>query len=340
MYRTAFFLFGVLLISCTFASAAEPSSNYEHLKPLEWLIGEWCGEFNMPYDLKPLKEGDHVQYCATFRWVLNKSFIVVDGSMLKDGLRVPDSHEIIGWDSGKKKITHSIWGDYGIGIGEWSDAGTAPRLRWTTGENENRTEATACFEKKDADTYTWQTKEIALGGKKMADWPLVTFHRKTGVAADDLWNAWRQACEGTWIGEGTNGRDSTELGISKDDKFTYRRIQKPASQGACMVGEGDFKLVGKDASASVRLFDYWDPDASQVRSIASWTNGLVEEITIQKHLGTAFVGTYVVKAPGVAVERAGIRLNFPDPDSAVVKFIDGPRKGEVLCSWKREKERG
>lgn len=340
MYRTAFFLFGVLLISCTFASAAEPSSNYEHLKPLEWLIGEWCGEFNMPYDLKPLKEGDHVQYCATFRWVLNKSFIVVDGSMLKDGLRVPDSHEIIGWDSGKKKITHSIWGDYGIGIGEWSDAGTAPRLRWTTGENENRTEATACFEQKDADTYTWQTKEIALGGKKMADWPLVTFHRKTGVAADDLWNAWRQACEGTWIGEGTNGRDSTELGISKDDKFTYRRIQKPASQGACMVGEGDFKLVGKDASASVRLFDYWDPDASQVRSIASWTNGLVEEITIQKHLGTAFVGTYVVKAPGVAVERAGIRLNFPDPDSAVVKFIDGPRKGEVLCSWKREKERG
>lgn len=337
MKRIASVLVVVLLVSLTsLMSGAQPPSNFENLKPLEWLIGDWCADFTMPYDLNPLKEGDDVTYHVSFRWIMNKNYIVMDGYMLKDGRRVPDSHEIIAWDPGKRKLVHWFCGDYGVGVGQWSDAGKAPRLRWSLGEKGEGMEATAQMEQKDADTHTWQLTDITLAGKKMPDWKVITFRRKTGAPSDDLWSAWRQASGGTWLGEGTIGRDYKDLDLSKGDRFTYRLVQKPNPEGTCIASEGDFRIEGKDVTAKVTALDYWDPDNRQIRSIGSWTNGLVEEIAIQRRQGTAFLGTYVAKSPGSAVERAGIRYDFPDPDSTVITYLDGPRKGEVLSSWKRE----
>lgn len=338
MLRIAPVSLGVLLVGLsTAADGAQPPSDYKHLKPMEWLIGDWCGEFTLPYDLKPLKEGDRVDYLVSFRWIMNRSYIVMDGYMLKDDQRVQDSHEIIAWDRDEMKLVHWFCGDYGIGVGQWSDAGKAPRLRWSSGEKEDRVEATAYMEQTGPETHTWQVREITLGGKEVPDWPKVTFQRRTGVPAADLWNAWRKACEGSWLGEGTIGRDLKDLGLAKGDRFTYRLIQKPDAEGTCVVSEGEFRLVGKEVTSKVRALDYWDPDSRQIRSIGAWTSGLVEEITIQRRDQTAFLGTYVAKSPGGAIERARIRFDYPDPDSTVLTFLDGPRKGEVLSSWKREK---
>jgi hypothetical protein len=64
---------------------------------------------------------------------------------------------------------------------------------------------------------------------------------------------------------------------------------------------------------------------------------MVEEIALQRMRGTAFLGTLTTKAPEHAAERAGISLDCPDADTVVVTLLDGPRKGEVLNTFKRVK---
>jgi hypothetical protein len=51
---------------------------------------------------------------------------------------------------------------------------------------------------------------------------------------------------------------------------------------------------------------------------------------------TAFLGTYVVKVPGEETNREPIRIEFPDPDHYIIRFVEGARKGDVLSSFKRE----
>jgi hypothetical protein len=64
----------------------------------------------------------------------------------------------------------------------------------------------------------------------------------------------------------------------------------------------------------------------------------VEELVYQRQRGTAFLGTYVPKFPGKVSSRQRLSSDFPDADSNVLTLLDGPREGETLCSFKREKE--
>ena len=143
---------------------------------------------------------------------------------------------------------------------------------------------------------------------------------------------------GTWNGGGTLGDDDKTLGLAKGDRFEYRITWRPDLDGRILVGEGDFRVAGKNYASKSRLVASWDPDAGNVRLVAIWSSGCVEEGVYQRKQGTAFVGTYIGKGPGVPTFRARLSSDFPDADSNVLTFLDGPRKGETLSSFKREKK--
>ncbi|NLX99717.1 MAG: hypothetical protein GXY83_26775 [Rhodopirellula sp.] len=152
-----------------------------------------------------------------------------------------------------------------------------------------------------------------------------------------LWDAYRDLAAGTWLGTGTIAGDLDEFGLAKGDQFTFRLAKKLAGKGSSLVGEGDFRIDGKDYTATMRTLEGWDPETRQIRLLAFWSGGLVEEILLSRREGSAFLGTYIAKLPGREADRAGLSLAYPDRDSCVLKFLDGPRKGETLSSWKREK---
>jgi hypothetical protein len=317
------------------SSNAAPA--YEHLKPLEWMNGDWVAEYTAAFDLGPAKKGDRVISYASQRWMLDKSYLVTDFQMEVNGRRVPDTHEIVGWDPVGMKLVHWIFAPLGAGTGVWTQVGDKAILRWFVDTKDGKLEGTSFMEKVDADTFTWQGRNVTLGVRKLPDWPKVTNHRKKGAAAGDLWSAWRDATAGTWLGSGTLDRDLKEIGGAKGDRFEYRWTGRVDLERQAIVSEAEFCVAGKGGLTKVRALDYWDPGSANVRSLAFWASGMVEDIVISRKVGTTFLGTYTANSPGSATERVRIRIDFPDSESYVIKRLNGLGKGEVMATWKRKK---
>jgi uncharacterized protein (TIGR02246 family) len=90
----------------------ESLSPYGELAPLEWLIGEW------------LDEGRDEVVEAKFRWDENKSFLLEEFQVIKEGTVVLKGTQRIGWDPQRKQIRSWIFDTAG-GFGEatWTPAG-------------------------------------------------------------------------------------------------------------------------------------------------------------------------------------------------------------------------
>lgn len=314
----------------------EPSPSYEHLKFLEPFTGDWVGEYVAPSDLGPVKKGDHVTVHASQRWALNKTFAIKDFQLEVNGRKIPATHEIDGWDEKGKKAVHWIYSELGVGFGEWTEVGKRSVLRWSLDAKDGKLEGTSSAERVDENTFVFQAVEGTLAGKKLPDGPKITMRRKTGTAAGDLWKEYCDAYVGDWVTAGPLVADAPELGWSKGDQMTYRLACRPENDGTMLVGEGDFRIAGKDCSVKVRSICYWDPAAGQVRLVASWSNGAIEEAVIQGKTARGFTGTYTLKCPGSPTFRGRFRTTHSDADSYVITFLDGPRKGENLAEWKRE----
>ncbi|MGI6414816.1 MAG: hypothetical protein ACOX1P_04040 [Thermoguttaceae bacterium] len=320
------------------ATAAEPSSSYEHLKALDWTIGDWVGEYVATADIGPIKKGAHVTSYASSRWAYSKTYIIQDFQVEIDGKRTPDTHEIVGWDAGNNRAVHWIYAEIGSGKGVWTEIGQEKAvLRWSVDTKDGKFEGTSFLEKIDDDTHTWQAREVTLDGKAFPDWPKATMRRQTGTAAGDLWTSFRDALAGKWVGTGNLGADIPDLGWSKGGKFIYHLTFQPDIDGNVLAGDGSFRVAGSGQTASARVTWYWDPTLAQVRGIACWSAGLLEELTIQRKVGKSYLGTYATKGPGQKKHQARIRVHFPNPDTYTITFLDGEKKGEQLVEWKRVK---
>jgi hypothetical protein len=211
-------------------------------------------------------------------------------------------------------------------------------LRWKcVAPNGKKQEGTSDQILVDADTYTWQMRDLSENGKQVPDWPKVTLRRKKATASgeDALWQAFRDASAGTWDGKGAIASDLTELGLSKGDLFEYHLTWTPDLKGKTLLGAGPFRVAAKDFTAEARALCGWDPETWQVRLLAFWSGGLVEELLLSRQDGTAFFGTYIAKVPGEVTRREPICIDFPDQDHYVITFTRAPRKGEVLSSFTR-----
>ena len=327
-----------VLTAANILTATETNSAYEHLKPLEWTLGDWVGEYVATADIGPIKKGDRVTSYASSRWAYNKTYMFADFQLEIDGEKRPDTHEINGWDAEDNEAVHWIYAEFGSGKGVWTEIGdNKASLRWSVDSKDGKFDGTSYLEKIDDDTHTWQARNVTLDGKPFPDWPQVTMRRQKGKAAGELWSAFCDAFAGNWVGTGNLSADFPDQGWSKGDKFTYHLTYTPDIDKNVLAGDGSFCVAGSDETAAARVSWYWDPDSAQVRAVACWNMGGIEEVTIQRKTAKGFLGTYATKGPGQEKFRARVRVDFPDPDTYTITFIDGEKKGKQLVEWKREK---
>jgi uncharacterized protein (TIGR02246 family) len=148
-----------LLHSVRGASYAS-STNYEHLRGLEWIIGVWSSD---------AAKGEVEQ--ITLDWSEKQSFIV--GSFATTYKDAPVSGAVywIGWDPLAKHIRSWSFDDAGgFGEGTWSKDGT----KWVIKSNSVLTDgkkgsATYLLTPIDADTIAFQVKDRSVDGNALPD---------------------------------------------------------------------------------------------------------------------------------------------------------------------------
>ncbi|HMK35271.1 MAG TPA: SgcJ/EcaC family oxidoreductase [Desulfomonilaceae bacterium] len=95
--------------------AAKIPSNYEHLKELEWLVGDW------------VDESDQMDVETSGRWTRNKNFITLSFAVTPAGGTPLQGTQVIGWDPAMKRIRSWVFDSSGgFGEGVWSKEGS----RW------------------------------------------------------------------------------------------------------------------------------------------------------------------------------------------------------------------
>ena len=147
--------------------AATPS-HYQHLKELEWMIGEWVDR----------DESSTVD--TVCQWTKNKSFITRSFAVsIKDRIEI-EGTQVIGWDPSAKAIRSWMFDSEG-GFGEalWSKKGN----RWiikasrTLGGGE-KASAVNFVTYVDRDTFRWQSIGREIDGELLPNIDEVTVVRK------------------------------------------------------------------------------------------------------------------------------------------------------------------
>lgn len=137
-----------------------PPSNYEHLKDLEWLIGDWADE----------KDNGAIGR-ASFEWSETQNFIVGTFSAAFKNVQVTGGEQRIGWDAAAKQIrSWSFDDDGGFAEATWTRDGD----RWVVKSERvlpdgKKIVATNVITRIDVDDITWQSKDRTVDGKAEPD---------------------------------------------------------------------------------------------------------------------------------------------------------------------------
>ena len=92
-------------LTCGFAYGEEPGPNYDHLKPLEWMIGEWVLESTLDEDVPNIGEaGDQFDLSIKWSWGLRRNIINEQMTVLVNDKVKWTSKAIKGWDAEKEQI--------------------------------------------------------------------------------------------------------------------------------------------------------------------------------------------------------------------------------------------
>jgi uncharacterized protein (TIGR02246 family) len=149
--------------------AAVPDQ-YQHLKELEWLIGEW------------VDKDEDVEIKTSYKWDSSKNFIFGNFSVTTEGkLELKGTH-IIGWDPIKKKIRSWVFDTDGtFGESTWTKKGNV----WVvenaqTLANGSRASAINIYTPIDQNSYSWEATGREVGGKILPDINPIIIKRKKG----------------------------------------------------------------------------------------------------------------------------------------------------------------
>jgi uncharacterized protein (TIGR02246 family) len=137
-----------------------PPTNYQNLRDLEWLIGDWADEVDGVVVGK-----------ASFSWSENQGFIVGGFSTMSKGVILTGGTQWIGWDPLAKRIRSWTF-DFNGGFGE--SAWTRENGTWEVKSNlifqdGRKLAATNVIKQVDAETLTWQSRDRTMDGKPLPD---------------------------------------------------------------------------------------------------------------------------------------------------------------------------
>lgn len=141
---------------------------YQHLKDLEWLIGEW------------IDEDEDVNIETEFSWNATKNFINQKFSVVTEGFLELDGQQVIGWDPLSKTIrSWTFDSDGGFGESTW----TYQDNRWIvetayTLADGTKASAIDIYTQLDQDSYKWESTGREVGGQMLPDIDPITVIRK------------------------------------------------------------------------------------------------------------------------------------------------------------------
>ena len=151
---------GHWLLSSVRDAPYAPPTNYEHLKDLEWAVGDWVDES---------ENGETAR--VSFEWSESRNFLHGSFSAAFKNIEVSGGTQTIGWDPIKKQIRSWTFDDDG-GFGEatWTRDGD----RWVVKTelvlaDGKKLAATNIVTHVGADAITWQSKDRTVDGKAVPD---------------------------------------------------------------------------------------------------------------------------------------------------------------------------
>ena len=150
-----------------------PPSNYEHLKGLEWLIGEWA-------DDAPKGEAGRI----SFEWTDNQNFIVSHFTTAIQNVSLGGGTSWIGWDPTAKVVRSWLFESTGgFGQGTWTKDGGKWTIKSTAVlPDGKKAAATNVVTRVDADTITWSVTGRTLDDKPLPDIKEVRMRRQATTA--------------------------------------------------------------------------------------------------------------------------------------------------------------
>jgi uncharacterized protein (TIGR02246 family) len=142
-------------------SVYTPPTNYVHLSPLEWALGDWADE----------EEKGNVGRLS-FSWGPNQNFIIGTFATTFKNISLSEGTQWIGWDPKTKKIRSWTFDNSGgFGTGTWTHDG---KNKWsiktqTVLRDGKTVEATNIVTIIDANTIIWQSTDQSVDGKALPD---------------------------------------------------------------------------------------------------------------------------------------------------------------------------
>ncbi len=254
---------------------AKPGPDYQQLKAMEWMIGDWEAEYVVAspgLGLDGFTPGAKVHSFNSYYWMQNKNYIGFRFRDEIDGKVVHSGFEMIGVDPQSKKTIHWLFSVLGgWGPGEWSVDGKTWKLRWTgTTSDGTKYEGVSFMAPVDANTHTWEMKDCKKNGEPTPDTPIVTYHRvgKTAVAksesGDHYLAFWQSYFLGEWAVRVVEGENSGRIATGNEGTWSCQL----APTKTCML----FSLA-IDGSADSNAIAGFDHIANAWKEVAFLANG-------------------------------------------------------------------
>lgn len=143
------------------------TSNADHLKELDWLVGDW------------IDTDEDVDIETTTAWKYN-NFLVQHFKMQLYNQPVLEGEQIIGWDPQKKEIRSWIFdSDGGYGEGKWYKKGSDWLVKTTyTLANGNKSSAIHVYRKVSDQAYSWASEARDINGEILPNIPPIHIVKK------------------------------------------------------------------------------------------------------------------------------------------------------------------
>jgi len=140
-------------------TSATTSSHFEHLKELEWFVGDW------------VDKTDDMVFSSIWRWDFNKNFLIQDFNMKGDGQEELKGQQIVGWDPRDGSVRSWIFdSDGGFGECSWikEDKSWYAKTLFVLADGRVAS-ATHIYTKIDDKNYTFSSVGRDINGEVLPD---------------------------------------------------------------------------------------------------------------------------------------------------------------------------
>ncbi|MFO0957290.1 MAG: SgcJ/EcaC family oxidoreductase [Isosphaeraceae bacterium] len=151
------------------SGVGDTSNNYEHLKDLEWMVGEW------------ISEGGDSKVTSSIQWALNKNFLVREYSIAIAGEPPVTGVMYLGWDAQSKQVKSWVFdSEGGQGQAYWTPAGDDQWIIKAQGSlrDGSATSATQVITLVNKDAVKHSSLDRIIGGEVAADISEILMVRK------------------------------------------------------------------------------------------------------------------------------------------------------------------